>query len=256
MHMLNVFSTKRSFARTISSAARVFQVTPLAGQRILAFHSIGNTVDGDVNNIYSLSRTEFVKQIDSVRQFAEDHGFSFAPFGTPKEQTICITFDDGYSDALSVAAPILSNFRIPFHVFVSPQKSETNDARYLSKAEIKELHSISQATVGAHGYSHTSLTSISNELAKIELDKSKSVLEDLLSSPVESMSYPYGHTNEHITQMTQQSGFKYAACSKWGFVAEKSNPLMQSRIDMWTGDTQRDVQLKLYGSWNWFHRFT
>jgi peptidoglycan/xylan/chitin deacetylase (PgdA/CDA1 family) len=254
--MRKVFSTKRVLAKTISSSARLFQATPLAGQRILAYHSIGNSVDGDINRIYSLSRTEFVSQIDSVRQFAEDHGFSFAPFGTPKEQTICITFDDGYSDALSVAAPILSNFRIPFHVFVSPQKSETNDARYLSRAETKEIQSISHATVGAHGYSHTSLTSIPSEQAMIELEKSKSVLEDLLSSPVESMSYPYGHTNENITQIVQQIGFTYAACSKWGFASEDSNPLMQSRIDMWAGDTNRDVQLKLYGAWNWFHRFT
>jgi hypothetical protein len=70
------------------------------------------------------------------------------------------------------------------------------------------------------------------------------------------MSYPYGHTNEHITQIAQQVGFTYAACSKWGFAAENSHPLMQSRIDMWAGDTQRDVRLKLFGAWNWFHRFT
>ena len=254
--MQSVFSTKRSFARTISNAARLFQASPLPGQRILAYHSIGNTVDGDVNNIYSLSRIQFVNQIEVVRQFADEHNFAFAPFGSPKDKTICITFDDGYSDALSVAAPILSNLKIPFHVFISPQKSETNDQRYLSKPEIKEIYSVDTATVGAHGYSHTSLTSVSSELASTELAKSKSVLEDILSSPVNSMSYPYGHTNENITQIAQQVGFTYAACSKWGFAFEDGNPLMQSRIDMWAGDTNRDVQLKLYGAWNWFQRFT
>lgn len=254
--MQSVFSTKRSFARTISNAARLFQASPLPGQRILAYHSIGNTVDGDVNNIYSLSRIQFVNQIEAVRQFADEYNFAFAPFGSPKDKTICITFDDGYSDALSVAAPILSNLKIPFHVFISPQKSETNDQRYLSKPEIKEIYSVDTATVGAHGYSHTSLTSVSSELASTELAKSKSVLEDILSSPVNSMSYPYGHTNENITQIAQQVGFTYAACSKWGFAFEDGNPLMQSRIDMWAGDTNRDVQLKLYGAWNWFQRFT
>jgi peptidoglycan/xylan/chitin deacetylase (PgdA/CDA1 family) len=254
--MQSVFSTKRSFARIISNAARLVQLAPLTGQRILAYHSIGNTVDGDINNIYSLSRNEFVKQIESVRQFAELHDFTFAPFGTPKDKTICITFDDGYSDVLSVAAPILSRFKIPFHVFISPQKTETNDQRYLSTPEIKEIYSVDTATVGAHGYSHISLTSVSSERASIELARSKSVLEDILSSPVDSMSYPYGHTNEHITQIAHQVGFTYAACSKWGFAAENSNLLMQNRIDMWAGDTQRDLQLKLYGAWNWFHRFT
>jgi peptidoglycan/xylan/chitin deacetylase (PgdA/CDA1 family) len=254
--MQSVFSTKRSFARTISNAARLFQTSPLPGQRILAYHSIGNTVDGDINNIYSLSRPQFVNQIEAVRQFADKHNFMFAQFGSPKDKTICITFDDGYSDVLSVAAPILSNLKIPFHVFISPQKSETNDQRYLSKPEIKEIHSVDTATVGAHGYSHTSLTSVSSELASTELAKSKSVLEDILSSPVDSMSYPYGHTNEHITQIVQQVGFTYAACSKWGFASKDSNLLMQSRIDMWAGDSHRDVQLKLYGAWNWFQRFT
>lgn len=254
--MQSVFSTKRSFARIMSNAARLVQMAPLSGQRILAYHSIGNMVDGDINNIYSLSQSEFVNQIESVRQFAEQYDFTFAPFGTPKDKTISITFDDGYSDVLSVAAPILSKLKIPFHVFISPQKVETSDQRYLSTPEIKEIYSVDTATVGAHGYSHTSLTSISSDRASIELARSKSVLEDILSSPVDSMSYPYGHTNEHITQIAQQAGFKYAACSKWGFAAENSNLLMQSRIDMWAGDTQRDVQLKLYGAWNWFHRFT
>jgi peptidoglycan/xylan/chitin deacetylase (PgdA/CDA1 family) len=254
--MQSVFSTKRSFARITSNAARLLQMAPLSGQRILAYHSIGNTVDGDINSIYSLSRAEFVKQIESVCQFANEHNFTFAPFGTPKDKTICVTFDDGYSDVLSVAAPILSSLKIPFHVFISPQKTETNDQRYLSEPEIKEIYSVDTATVGAHGYSHTSLTSISSELASIELARSKSVLEGMLSSPVDSMSYPYGHTNEYITQIAQQVGFKYAACSKWGFAHESCHPLMQSRIDMWAGDSHRDVQLKLYGAWNWFHRFT
>ena len=254
--MQSVFSTKRSFARAISSASRLYQKVPLSGQRILAYHSIGNSVDGDINHIYSLSRSEFVKQIESVQQFAEQHNFNFAPFGTPKDKTICITFDDGYSDVLSVAAPVLSKYKIPFHVFISPQKAETNDQRYLSTPEIKEIFSVDTATIGAHGYSHTSLTSISSDLAKIELSRSKSVLEDILSSPVDSMSYPYGHTNEHVTQIAKHVGFTYAACSKWGFAAENCHLLMQSRIDMWSGDTQRDVQLKLYGAWNWFRRFT
>lgn len=254
--MRSVFSAKRSLARTISNATRLFQASVLPGQRILAYHSIGNRVDGDVNNIYSISRSDFVIQIDSVRQFAEELGFSFVPFGSPKDKTICITFDDGYSDVLSIAAPILSKYKIPFHVFISPQKSETNDVRYLSKGEIKEIYSHDFATVGAHGYSHVSLTSLSSDSAKIELSRSKSELEDLLSSQVDSMSYPYGHTNESIALITKQVGFTYAACSKWGFASEICNPLMQSRIDMWAGDTQRDIHLKLYGAWNWFHRFT
>jgi peptidoglycan/xylan/chitin deacetylase (PgdA/CDA1 family) len=255
--MHTVFSTKRNIARMISSATRLLRTTPLSGQRILAYHSIDNLlVDGDINNIYSLQRPEFLEQIDSVQRFADEHGFSFAPFGKPKEKTICITFDDGYSDVLSVAAPVLSKLKIPFHVFISLQRMEVGDSRYLSKAEIKEIHSIDFANVGAHGYSHTSLTSISKESAKFELARSRSELEDLLSSPIDSMSYPFGHTNEGITKIAQQVGFKYAACSKWGFATEISHPLMQSRIDMWAGDTERDVQLKLYGAWNWFRHLT
>ena len=116
--MQSVFSTKRSFARIISNAARLVQLAPLTGQRILAYHSIGNSVDGDVNNIYSLSRSQFVEQIESVQRFADEHGFSFVPFGTPIDKTISITFDDGYSDVLSVAAPMLYKLKIPFHIAI------------------------------------------------------------------------------------------------------------------------------------------
>jgi peptidoglycan/xylan/chitin deacetylase (PgdA/CDA1 family) len=111
-------------------------------------------------------------------------------------------------------------------------------------------------TVGAHGATHRSLTSLSSPELADELRASKVDLETVLQKPVPTMSYPYGHVNDDVRKAAQDAGFTFAATSKWGFNESSSNPLLQQRIDMWSGDTKRTVENKILGHWNWFGLLT
>ena len=251
-----MFKAKRLGAIAISTAASILHQKPQSGIRILSYHAVGTKVDGDVNSIYSLKTDEFRMHCDLIEQFSDQYAIPIVPFGTFSENGITITFDDGYVDALSVVGPELSKRKIPFHVFVSPGKALSKDPRYLSPVELVELASISGATIGAHGYSHVPLTKLSATDMLQELTKSKDSLEQILQSPISTMSYPFGLVNDVVRAAAEKSGFTQAACSKWGFVLPITDRLMQPRVDIWSGDSKSTYLQKLAGTWNWFSRIT
>ena len=225
------------------------------------YHSVGleqnsTTVDGDTLGIYSMTLAQFTAQIDVIQGVARSTGMSFVPFGSVLRDTISITFDDGYTDALIVIAPILCTRQIPFHVFVSAARMNGSDRKYLSPAQVVELSNMPGVSIGAHGATHRSLTSLSSSELAAELRASKVDLEIVLQKPVTTMSYPYGHVNDDVRKAAQDAGFTFAAMSKWGFNESSNNPLLQRRIDMWSGDTKRTVQNKILGHWNWFGLLT
>ena len=225
------------------------------------YHSVGleqnsTTVDGDTLGIYSMTLAQFTAQIDAIQGVARSTGMSFVPFGSVLRDTISITFDDGYTDALTIIAPILCTRQIPFHVFVSAARMNGSDRKYLSPAQVVELSNKPGVSIGAHGATHRSLTSLSSSELAAELRASKVDLETVLQKPVTTMSYPYGHVNDDVRKAAQDAGFTFAAMSKWGFNESSNNSLLQRRIDMWSGDTKRTVQNKILGHWNWFGLLT
>ena len=225
------------------------------------YHSVGleqnsTTVDGDTLGIYSMTLAQFTAQIDAIQGVARSTGMSFVPFGSVLRDTISITFDDGYTDALTVIAPILCTRQIPFHVFVSAARMNGSDRKYLSPAQVVELSNMPGVTIGAHGATHRSLTSLTSSELAAELQASKVDLEAVLQKPVTTMSYPFGHVDESVRKAAHDAGFTFAATSKCGFNEASSDPLLQRRIDMWSGDSKRTVENKIQGHWNWFGLLT
>jgi len=130
------------------------------------------------------------------------------------------------------------------------------DRKYLSPAQVVELSNMPGVSIGAHGATHRSLTSLSSSELAAELHASKVDLEAALQKPVTTMSYPYGHVDESVRNAVHDVGFTFAATSKWGFNEVGSDPLLQRRIDMWSGDNKRTAENKILGHWNWFGLLT
>jgi len=257
----SVFATKRWVAGVVGELFRLVPHRQAHGHRTLMYHSVGveqnsTTVDGDTLGIYSMTVAQFTQQIDAIQGVARSTGMSFVPFGSVLRDTISITFDDGYTDALTVIAPILCARQIPFHVFVSSARINGTDRKYLSPAQVVHLSNMPGVSIGAHGATHRSLTSLSSLELAAELQASKVDLEAVLQKPVTTMSYPFGHVDESVRKAAHETGFTFAATSKWGFNEASGDPLLQRRIDMWSGDNKRTVENKILGHWNWFGLLT
>ena len=220
------------------------------GTRILMYHSLGPAVDNDRYGIYSMDEDVFFSQmrwlVDTV-----DINKEGLLGESEKSNEVIITFDDGFSDTYTVAAPIMQNLGIPFNVFVSPALIESNDKRYLNRSALLELSRLQGCKIGAHGYSHCRLTKCSDEDLQTELEHSKLWLEDLLSIPIDMMSYPHGAVDQRVRNAVQSAGYKTAVTSKPGANSSKVDNLMLNRTDIWSIDDMKVFRQKVNGHWDW-----
>jgi len=222
------------------------------GHRILSYHSIGSAVEGDILSLYNMPVSQFKQQIAMLLEMsAADPRLKPTALNNGLDQGVSLTFDDGYTNALTLVAPSLNALRIPFSVFISRSLVKSGDKRYLSESQIRELATIDGVSLGTHGLNHSPLTTLDSEMLEVSLRESRLWLEDVIQKPVACMSYPFGALSRKVVTATDKAGFRFAACSLWGFNDVRTPALELRRLDMWSGDSQHDFRAKLCGTWNW-----
>ena len=219
--------------------------------QVLMYHSIGGRAEGDLRGLYSVEPSAFRNQVNILRDRLSAGETSIVPFGSDESKAISITFDDGYLDNLTVAAPILAEYGLPFHVFLCPTFIESGRSDFLSRTDVLELATIRGVSLGVHGFSHKPLTSLDINDARSEMSSSRNWLEDLIQRPVTSMSYPHGAVNSQLAESALEAGFTHAACSKFGPIDSGVNPLTIPRIDIWSSDNKSSFTAKIDGKWDW-----
>lgn len=201
------------------------------GLRALMYHSVGGVFDDPYGT--SIEPALFTAHADALKG----------------RDSLLLTFDDGYADTLTVAAPILLERRIPFTVFVTPAHLDSSPL-YLTSAQLKEL--AKTARIGAHGLTHRPLTGLSDEDLAAELAVSRKRLEDLIGRPVTTMSYPHGKVDARVRQAVAKAGYETAWCSRYGLNGPDVDPLLKRRTEITRWDTVDDLSLKVTGKWDWF----
>lgn len=220
------------------------------GCRVLMYHALGAEVPGDRQAQYSMAADRFRQHMHCL---AETPGRPILGLGegVTAGSGVAITFDDGYRDTLTVAAPLLAELAFPFTVFVAPGFTRSGALRYLSVPELRELATVPGASIGAHGNSHCRLTECDDtELAR-ELTESRAWLEDVLGRSVTTMSYPHGAVDGRVRAAAAAAGYEFAACSRFGAQRGGGDPLLIARTDIWAQDDRARLLAKTSGAWDW-----
>lgn len=220
----------------------------LTGTRVLMFHDLHE--NGDPNDLYSIPVNTFVSGIRRLANWATASRTPWVRFDSDPTPGVAITFDDGYRSTLRLAAEVLVEHGIPFHVFVTKHYVESNDARYLTCDDVRSLVSLPLATVGVHGATHSRFTDLAPDVLQRELQDSMHWLEDLIGSKVTSLSYPHGALNDAVVNEVSAAGFTAAACSACGTYRDTSLRLRIPRIDVWSRDTSATFVSKTRGDWD------
>lgn len=217
------------------------------------YHAIGSSALGDELGIYSLHPTLFRQHMDYLAEHHQGQVCALdpsRPFGQKTE--IAITFDDGYLDNLTVAAPILVERGIPFTVFVVSDFVRDRRSGFLDPTSLRELAGLPGVTIGAHGATHVALSACNDAEALHEFISSRHYLEDVLGREVTTMAYPYGATNRHIRSLAAQADYQRATCSQAGVNRVGRDPLLLARTDITAHDSLRVFRQKLHGDWDWY----
>jgi peptidoglycan/xylan/chitin deacetylase (PgdA/CDA1 family) len=157
-----------------------------------------------------------------------------------------LTFDDGYEDFLSTALPTLETLGFSATLFVvAGMLGEENTwehrggprirLRLLDADGVREI-SERGMEVGSHTVTHPRLSGLDTEMLAREVGDSRQMLGEIVGTPVEGFSYPYGDLDGPAVRAARSAGYVYAVATKkqteygihdWPrtYVGEKDSPL-------------------------------
>lgn len=134
------------------------------------------------------------------------------------EQSVVLTFDDGWRSVYTDAFPILKEFGYPFTLYLYKNYVDGGE-KALTSAMIKEMVAAG-ATLGSHSISHPypqTIKSYRNKgedaydaFLRKEMGESKRFLESRFKSKVGTYCYPGGFHTEEMFGIAQEFGYTQA----------------------------------------------
>jgi peptidoglycan/xylan/chitin deacetylase (PgdA/CDA1 family) len=136
--------------------------------------------------------------------------------GPPPHRTAVLTFDDGWSNWLTIAVPLLERLGLRATFFVSPglwggrQPDVTGPAaQLLDEDGARALHEAGME-LGSHSLSHPDLRGLDDPALARELAESKTAVEAITSKPCTTLAYPYGLFDERVERAAAAAGYDLA----------------------------------------------
>jgi peptidoglycan/xylan/chitin deacetylase (PgdA/CDA1 family) len=222
---------------------------PCVSVPILLYHYIRvNPVPTDrVGWGLSVTPAEFQSQMDWLRQ-AGGNPVTMAQVmaalsgGSPlPRHAVVLTFDDGYADFATQAAPVLAREGfIATDYVVSGFIGRSN---YMTASQVQQVAGMGMI-IGAHTVHHVSLASLSPAAAAAEISVSKAQLEALLGHPVVDFAYPYGSVNSIVAGLVQKAGFREAVTTNAGDVQCAGSKFWLRRVRIGGSDTVASFSTK------------
>ena len=220
----------KSFLASGVPAARDRVATHLGRGRltVLAYHQVKEPA----NDGSSVTTAAFREQMRYLRQRYEvvrlEDGVKRLAQARTAERLVSITFDDGYLDNATAAAPIMHTVGLTATFFVStdmigstqpfPHDLERRRAPqpHMTWDDLRHLVTLG-FDIGSHTCSHADMGTIPSEQAQRELRLSKERLEAELHQPVRLFAFPYGGRRNMRPETIDAARREYdVCCSAYG----------------------------------------
>lgn len=153
---------------------------------------------------------------------------------------VILTFDDGYLDFYTYAAPVLRRLTLPAIIFLPTgyvgrtngwpgQPSWVKEEPLMNWEQVKELADAG-IEFGSHTVSHPDLCALKPAEIERELAESSREIEKRTSRKVEHFCYPYGKWSIAVQRIVG-ANYRSACTTIAGTVAADSPPTLLPRVD-------------------------
>ena len=180
--------------------------------------------------------------------------YGFAPGESATSACIRMTFDDAYEHLAEYLPPLMDEFNLRPLVFVPTAyigkenswdySSGISPVKHLTAEQIKAL-ARSGVEFGSHGHRHVDLTGLSDDGLREDLRTSKAILEDMLGTGIESLSYPFGRFNAKVGEVSSELGFRRGYTMS--FPGPEDQTMTRGRYPVYAYDSPFTVRQKLAG---------
>lgn len=175
---------------------------------ILTFHSID-----DAGSVLSFPQATFAKLLAALH----DSGMPVCDLDTllapDTQRGVALTFDDGMRSVFTQALPVLRDFKVPAHLFLTTgavggtnrwatQPAHAPSFDMLSWDEIEQLQG-GGVRIESHTHGHPDLCDLSAERIVAECDAADRMIENRLGRRPRFFAYPYGYRNSQVCDVVR-----------------------------------------------------
>ncbi len=223
---------------------------------VLMYHA----VDDDINSSeaeWSVRPVAFEAQMRVLR----DEGWTAVSMSelcsywvrgeSPPPRCVAVTFDDGHACLHDVAMPIMRRHGIRSTVFAVSGflgGASTYDEPYgtaaramMTTGQLRGMHSEGHE-VGSHTVSHPDLRTLTPELLRDELGRSREDLECAIGAPVCTFAYPHGWFNRAVHDAVVQAGYSCAVSVMCGLNTQSTPRHLLRRTNIGDHTTLEDFR--------------
>lgn len=187
---------------------------------ILCYHNLNPTKRGSMN----MTPEKFESQI----KYLQDNHFNIIPLTQVVEylkgkrdslpsKPIAITVDDGWKSVYSYMRPIILKHKIPVTLFIYPQTISAGK-NSMTWDELNDLQQTGLFDIQSHTYDHPNFkvlkrkfsSSKFDDYVRMQLVKSKKILEDKMGKKIALLAWPFGIYNQYLEQQAARAGYEMA----------------------------------------------
>lgn len=186
---------------------------------IIVYHSISSAG----NDRWAVKPEAFSRQLWLLSRLGYQ-SWTFEEFvnaaetGRPIRKVVVITFDDGYLDTVTTAAPLLDAYGFRASVFVLTsligERAAWREEHYqVPLASWEQLQTLQRRgwEIGFHSADHSDLSMHSYQDLVREFTDGMRSMEQKLGRVPTSLAYPFGKHSPHARLAAEASGFRAAA---------------------------------------------
>lgn len=201
---------------------------------ILCYHRFGPTVADSM----TIRTDTFISQLD----YLKENGYTVVPLADAiawhegkkelPDKSVVITVDDGHISQFTVMKPIIEKYKIPVTLFIYP--SAISNASYaMTWDQLAQMRDDQLFNIQGHTYWHPNFKTEKKRLkpaeyekfVKMQLGKSKSVLEKKLAISIDTLAWPFGIENQELQSFATQNGY-HSALALEGRTANKTDSIL------------------------------